>query len=439
MYNKTLVEFDEFFIGYKIKIYPTKSQIDIFENYFDACRKVYNLCIVIEESYYKEAIKNNNEYTFLSFISLRNIINDLKKTDKYKWINDYNSDTIASVVKDVINAYTRFFNKVSSRPKFKTVRNYHKQFPIRSDRMSITDNKVRISSIGYVSCKKHDFPEIIGNSNKNATLQEYIHYNNPRVIFDGCSYYLAFTIRKNESHYIKSNDKFINNEIWNNKEYTDAVGIDLGCKKDNWIKDSNGTSLKMPDTSKEEKKIKLLQQKLDIKRRHNENKMKEKGIPLENYKYSNNEKKILAKINEYENRISNKKKNAIHNYSNNLIESKPECVILEDIRISDMYLDKTENAIHRKNHNRMVRDAELYTVQNIITYKCINNGIPVYKADKEYPSTQLCSICGYRQDIGRSRIYKCPCCGIEIDRDYNAANNLAKLNSNDAITLIYTI
>ena len=56
-----------------------------------------------------------------------------------------------------------------------------------------------------------------------------------------------------------------------------------------------------------------------------------------------------------------------------------------------------------------------------------NNGIPVIYADPHYPSSQLCSCCGYRQDIGRKNIYRCPECGNIIDRDFNAAINLAKL------------
>ena len=148
MYNKTLVDFDDSYVGYKIMIYPTDEQKILFEKYFDTCRIVYNLGIMIEEKYYQEAIENNYQYSFLSFISLRNKINELKTTDKYLWLNDYNNDTIAMVVKDVINAYKRFFNRQCARPRFKSKKNYYKQFPVRADRLSIQETTVRISSIG---------------------------------------------------------------------------------------------------------------------------------------------------------------------------------------------------------------------------------------------------------------------------------------------------
>ena len=79
---------------------------------------------------------------------------------------------------------------------------------------------------------------------------------------------------------------------------------------------------------------------------------------------------------------------------------------------------------HRERHNGNIYDSVLYKVRTIIEYKAKSNNIPVLYADREYPSSQLCSCCGHRQKIGTSRVYKCPVCGNEIDRDDNAALNL---------------
>ena len=52
-------------------------------------------------------------------------------------------------------------------------------------------------------------------------------------------------------------------------------------------------------------------------------------------------------------------------------------------------------------------------------------GLQVVLADRFYPSSQICSHCGSRRSIKLSeRIYKCPVCGLEIDRDLNASINL---------------
>ena len=71
-------------------------------------------------------------------------------------------------------------------------------------------------------------------------------------------------------------------------------------------------------------------------------------------------------------------------------------------------------------------DVILYTFQEILAYKCKHHGIELIKADKYYPSSQICSNCGNRQKIGSRKTYICPVCGLRINRDINAAINLEK-------------
>ena len=61
-------------------------------------------------------------------------------------------------------------------------------------------------------------------------------------------------------------------------------------------------------------------------------------------------------------------------------------------------------------------------------YKCAWNGIELVRVGRFYPSSKTCSCCGeVKHDLKLSeRTYKCPHCGLVIDRDYNAAINLMK-------------
>ena len=99
---------------------------------------------------------------------------------------------------------------------------------------------------------------------------------------------------------------------------------------------------------------------------------------------------------------------------------------MENLSVLNMYYDKSDDIsyIQRIRHNKNVKDSMLYSVRTIIERKCKANDIEFILADKEYPSSQLCSRCGNRQKIGILRTYKCPVCGLEIDRDLNAAYNL---------------
>ena len=67
-----------------------------------------------------------------------------------------------------------------------------------------------------------------------------------------------------------------------------------------------------------------------------------------------------------------------------------------------------------------------------IEYKAKRLGIRVILADTFFPSTQTCSQCGYRREgdhklVLNDRVFTCPGCGFTLDRDLNAARNLAAL------------
>jgi putative transposase len=64
----------------------------------------------------------------------------------------------------------------------------------------------------------------------------------------------------------------------------------------------------------------------------------------------------------------------------------------------------------------------------ILNYKAKRNGIELIKADRFYASSQICSVCGYKNEEVKdlnTRRWVCPECGREHDRDINAAINLA--------------
>jgi len=429
---------DNDYVGYKIKIFPNKYQQQIFKEYFGLSRYVYNLGINIQEEYYKETKDDENvQFKVLSFHQLGVKLVQLKKTKKYSWLSEYDAYSVKNVLKDVRNSYKRFFKGITNHPRYKVKKNYHQMFHVRADRLEITANYIRLPSIGNIDCKNHGYTECIGIGDKNNKSKKYRHYCNSRVIYDGCDYWLTFEMEVSHEDSIEANSckRFKNNEIWQHKDYSEPIGIDLGCKKNNWIVDSRGNRIERPDTSKEERQVKKYQAIFNRKYRINRNLGKKanstiaKNAKRGQKEYTKNEEKILKKLNKAYKRINNKKKNIIHEYTCSIIQEKPSKVILEDIYVSSMYYSESDDISykHRKNHNRNIRESMLRTVRTIIENKCYHNNIPVLIADREYPSSQLCSKCGYRQKIGTLRTYKCPCCGNEIDRDFNAALNLSYL------------
>lgn len=363
----------------------------------------------------------------------------LKKEEKYKWLNDYDAYSLKQVLFDVKTAYEMFFEGYCLYPKLKKKKNYHQMFPVRGDRLKIGSNYVRIPSIGRVTCHRHNKSEIIGNGDKNTKLNIYKHYCNARVIFDGCDYWLTFEMEVSHEEGVEPNSckRFKNNEIWQHKDYSEPIGIDLGCKKNNWIVDSRGNRVDRPDTSKEEQRIKKYKKKLNIKLKANERLGKKANSTIirnelkeVNETYTKNEEKILKKINKLEKRITNKKKATIHEYACSIIQEKPSSIVMENLDVKAMY-NPSNNIIQNQILNKQVKDSMLFTVRSIIEHKAKSNNIPVILADREYPSSQLCSNCHNRYKVGKERTYVCPHCGLVIDRDYNASLNLSYLGYSD--------
>jgi putative transposase len=79
--------------------------------------------------------------------------------------------------------------------------------------------------------------------------------------------------------------------------------------------------------------------------------------------------------------------------------------------------------------NRALADAALAQIRRMLGYKTRWYGSTLVEADRFYPSSKICSACGGRKPslTLADRTYACEYCGLVIDRDLNAAINLARL------------
>lgn len=78
-------------------------------------------------------------------------------------------------------------------------------------------------------------------------------------------------------------------------------------------------------------------------------------------------------------------------------------------------------------HGKKVMDYGFAEFLNILEYVASQFGTQVVRVDKFYPSSQLCSNCGFQnkeiKDV-HIRKWNCPICGKHHDRDRNAAKNI---------------
>ena len=80
----------------------------------------------------------------------------------------------------------------------------------------------------------------------------------------------------------------------------------------------------------------------------------------------------------------------------------------------------------QKEWGRQVGRMGLYKLEMILKQKCAERGKHFIKVESSFPSSKMCSRCGkVKTKLGLGeRVYKCECCGFEIDRDVNAAINI---------------
>ena len=111
--------------------------------------------------------------------------------------------------------------------------------------------------------------------------------------------------------------------------------------------------------------------------------------------------------------------NYVFHVIKDILELKPKRIIMEDLKIEEM--------LQNKALSKYIQKANWGKIKGILTYKCNWKGIEIVFADTFYPSSKTCNRCKYKvKELPYwVETLKCPNCELEIDRDLNAAINLA--------------
>lgn len=127
--------------------------------------------------------------------------------------------------------------------------------------------------------------------------------------------------------------------------------------------------------------------------------------------------KVEKLINKTYQRLTNIRDNHVHQATTELVKTKPEYVVIEDLNVRGM--------MKNKHLSRAIAQQKLSEFRRQVEYKCQRYGVTLIVANRFYPSSKLCSCCGrVKRDLKLSdRVYRCPC-GNVVDRDLQAAINL---------------
>lgn len=371
--------------SFKIRLYPTKEQEQLMWKHIDACRYIYNYMLAKQKEVHQAGEK------YLSHFSMINLLKPLKNDGEHQWLYEVSHASLQTACGDLDKAYQNFFQKRCGFPKFKSKKRSKLAFPVVGNRLWFdTKNFAHIIKIGKVKFKT-DFDIPRGTGNK---------FVNPRISNINGKWILSFGIE-------------CENQAYKLNEYN--VGIDLGVKDLATVAyDNKKLVFSNINKSKRVRSIKKSISHLQhsISRKYEANKQGKKFVKTKNIERAEDKlRKLYAKL-------SNIRRNYIHQTTHTIVELLPKTVVMEDLNVIGM--------MKNRHLSKAIQEQCFFEFIRQMRYKCEWRGITFLQVDRFYPSSKTCHNCGSIKHNLRlcDRVFVCDECGYTEDRDFNAALNL---------------
>ena len=386
--------------GIKITLNLTNEQEQQMWKSAGVARWCYNYAITRCKEQYSDYLNDNTLPETLSEGQIRKELTVLKNTT-HPWLKDVGSNVIKQAVRDWDVACSRFFKGLGKTPKYKSKRFSKPSFYVNCESLRRVNGGFRGERLGFVKTTQ-PLPKISKGT----------HYKNPRISFDGKYWYLSFTYEVPDV----------------SVELTDSViGVDLGIKTLATL--STGEVIENINKSHG---VKQLEKQLRREQRHLARQLQantkgyittakggRKPIHKRSLDLCSNIQNTKRKIKLLYRKLSSIRLNHVHQATSHVVKQLPKGIVIEDLNVRGMMKNK-----HLAKH---VQNSMFYEFRRQLEYKCSRYGIQLVIADRFYPSSKTCSCCGFiKSDLKlNDRVYKCNSCGLELDRDLNAAENLA--------------
>lgn len=348
--------------SFKYRIYPTNVQSELIDKHINGSRFVYNLALETKIMVYSGKQIN------LSCFDLIKQLPDLK--EECEWLKEINSQSLQQSIRNLDNAFSRFFKGQGNFPKYKSRKKSKLSFHIQQN-IILDNNKLIIPKF------REGIDVVVHRKTKGLIKSATVSKTSSG------KYFASILCETGEDCKLKSKI-----------EKDTTVGIDLGIK--NFLIDSGGELIKNPKfLCKSEFKLNYLQRKYS----------KYKGKRTKNK---------LVRLYE---KIASQRKDFLHKKSFKLV-SENQTIAIEDLNIKGMLKNRCLS--------KSISDVGWSMFTTMLEYKCRWYGVNLLKIGRFEPSSKTCSICGNvnKKLTLEDRSWICVNCNTQHDRDINAAINI---------------
>ncbi len=358
--------------GYIFRLYPDDKQKELIEKSFGCSRYIYNYFL------------NKNKNYINAYESIKEIPNLIKENN---WLREVDSCLLRCSIFNLEDSYKRYSKGLSEYPKYKTkkktkptyrtnnITSMYKGKTYNSINIDLEKRIIKLPKLKEVKIRGYRKIKEVKGRIINATVYK-----------EADKYYVSICV---EELVIIPN--IIPSKI---------IGIDLGIK--DLIITSDGYTIENRYIiEKYEKKIKGLNRWLSRSKVGSKNRYK-----------------IIKKLQIIYKKIKNARKYLLHSISNKIVREN-DIIVTEKLKIQEM--------VQNKRLSKKIYDASWYELIRQLEYKSKWKNKQFYQVETYYPSSQICSRCGYQEKKIKDlniRKWECPKCTNRNNRDINASINI---------------
>jgi putative transposase len=363
-------------LRYSFRLYPNGPQRSSLARAFGCARVVYNDALRARE----DARAHGDVFPKTGDLS-RLLITEAKKTTERAWLGKVSAVVLQQSLRDLDTAYRNFFDGLGGKrprmgaPRFKSRKDNRQavRFTANARWKITTGGDLSLPKIGDVRVK---WSRTLPSTPSTVT-----------VVKDAAGrYFASFVVETGPEEMLP--------------EVAGQVGIDLGLSHFAIL--SDGTKIESPRfLRRAEKKLKREQQRLA---------RKAKG--------SNNRTKARLKVARAHAQVADARREFHHQLSTRIIRDN-QAVAVEDLAVKGLARTRLAKSVH---------DAGWSAFVAMLEYKAARYGRTFVRIGRFEPTSQVCCVCGIKDGPKplHVRVWECGACGAVLDRDINAAVNVAK-------------